>query len=263
MLRGLKKPLPDRMEIIYFSYAEKQFYHGVFDLPYDEILRLFRESTEANKATPDDLPDYNGIMVGVAPGGAVSVWLKGGLITEVFFGQAEKVDIDPSNGFALPFESELESNAYFEKQLVNSLSSEELESLKKNGIPFGTWARYRKFYKWAPTYRDGKIPYRKEIYASYLNGERYPMPPILTDEQANTFRPLPRELKFSVMMGDADVSYWIRFEEFELMDAFEKLGMNGERVYLDFDLQQGLNTKIRVRNDNETIELKKTVTEDW
>ena len=56
----------------------------------------------------------------------------------------------------------------------------------------------------------------------------------------------------------------IHFEEFELMEAFERLGANGEKVYLEFDPQLPRpNTKVRVRNDKEIIELKKTVTEDW
>ena len=250
-----KKPLPDRVEVTFFSYAEKQFYHGKFDLPYGQILALFRE---AYKEDPDD-PYYNGIMVGIAPGGAVSVWLKGARIKEVFFGQAEKMDIDPADGFNLPFDSKAESDAYLAKQLVNVLEPEELESLKKNGIPFGTWARYRKLYRWAPAYKDGKISIDKAMPVQYLNGERNWMPTILTDEMANTPRPLPSALKFRASVGSESLYYIIRFEEFELMDAFEKLGAQGEKVTIEFDARVPRQLmKIRVYNDKEFIELKKT-----
>lgn len=37
------KPLPDRLDISFISLAENQFYQGSFDLPYNEILSLFRE----------------------------------------------------------------------------------------------------------------------------------------------------------------------------------------------------------------------------
>src|SRR5690625_1913415 len=70
------KPLPDKLHIKYFSYLEDQFYEGNFDLPYDETLSLFREGSRNT-----DEPTYYRIMVGVAPGGAVSVWLKGGIKT--------------------------------------------------------------------------------------------------------------------------------------------------------------------------------------
>lgn len=255
-----KKPLPDRVEVLFFSYTERQFYHGKFDLPYDLMLAEFRK---AYQEQPDE-PYYDAVMVGVAPGGAVSVWLEGSRRKEVFFGQAEKMDLDVRSGLAVPFGSKAESDAYLEKQLVNVLDAEELASLKKNGVPFGTWARYRKLYRWAPAYVAGKITTDKELIANYLNGERYRMPSVLSDDMINVPRPLPREVKFSVTMGQESLFYVIHFEEFELMDAFEKLGVHGEKMYLEFDPQVPRpKTVVRVKNSTETIELKKTRTEDW
>src|SRR5690625_6866949 len=54
------KPLPDRLDIKFFSYTENQFYHGVFELPYERILSLFSEGS-LNKEDPT----YYRIMVGV------------------------------------------------------------------------------------------------------------------------------------------------------------------------------------------------------
>src|SRR5690625_3640948 len=79
------KPLPDKLHIKYFSYLEDQFYEGNFDLPYEKIVFLFREGSKDK-----DNPEYNRIMVGVAPGGSVAVWLTGRVkTTEVFFGRAD------------------------------------------------------------------------------------------------------------------------------------------------------------------------------
>src|SRR5690625_6974339 len=73
------KPLPDRLKITFLSYLEDQFYEGVFDLPYETILSLFKEQSTNGG------PEYHRIMVGVAPGGYVAVWLKGHIkTTEVF-----------------------------------------------------------------------------------------------------------------------------------------------------------------------------------
>lgn len=188
----------------------------------------------------------------------------GGRIKEVFFGQAEKVDIDPSSGFRLPFDSKDEADEYVEGILTDSLKPNELESLKNNGIPFGTWARYRNLYKWIPSYTENKLATDKRMSVDYLNGESDWAPTYFSSDVDVVARPLPRNISFSVNMGDESVLYIIHFEEFELMEAFEKLGANGEKVYLEFDPQlPRLNTKVRVRNDKEIIELKKTVTEDW
>src|SRR5690606_26482489 len=84
------KPLPDRLEITFFSFLENQHYQGTFDLPYDDILAMFREGEN-----PEGDPTYDRIMVGVAPGGTVAVWLMGvAKTTEVFLGKADPVDLD-------------------------------------------------------------------------------------------------------------------------------------------------------------------------
>src|SRR4051812_2963688 len=92
----------------------------------------------------------------------------------------------------------------------------------------------------------------------YLNGEWNMVPPILTDEMANTPRPLPRNLEVRIDLGGESIFYIISFEEFELMDAFEKLGSSGEKVYIEFDAKSPRQfMKIRVHNDKESIDLKK------
>lgn len=76
------KPLPDKLDIKFFSFWENKLYHGEFDLPYDKILAMFKAGVAADK----ERPNFDTIMVGVAPGGAVSVWLDGKETREVFFG---------------------------------------------------------------------------------------------------------------------------------------------------------------------------------
>ncbi len=111
------KPLPDRLKIIFFSYAEKQFYQGEFTLPYEKILAVFREGGLANK--------YDKIIVGIAPGGAVAVWLKGIDQQEIFFGQAQKIELNPSGAFGLPFENKQASDAYMAEGLAEALTPDE------------------------------------------------------------------------------------------------------------------------------------------
>jgi hypothetical protein len=70
-------------------------------LPYDDILAKFQKQI---KEHPDE-NNYSSILLGVAPGGAISVWLEGTRTIEVFFGQAEKVVQKPREAFELPFKS--------------------------------------------------------------------------------------------------------------------------------------------------------------
>jgi len=255
------KPLPDRLKIYFFSYAEKQFYKGEFDLPYEKILALFRDGTEVHPHVDPDgstRPAYSRIMVGIAPGGAVAVWLIAPRKTEVFFGQAQKVELEPSAAFNLPFKDKQDSDAYIADELSNALKPEELESLKRNGIPFGLWARYRNCYNWQPTVSKGHgIEHARIIY---LNGESILNWDLVDKKELDSQKPVPMKVSFgSVLDGD---KYFpeVEFEEFETMAAFEKLGANGKKVYLEFDPRLPLTqTKVRLYNDKESIELKKFI----
>lgn len=251
------QPLPDRLKIVFFSYTEKQFYKGEFDLPYDKILALFRDGVENPRVFPNGqtMPVYSEMIAGIAPGGAVAVWVAGSRKHEVFFGQAEKIDLNPSNAFRLPFESKADADAYIAKQLVNTLRPEELESLKKNGIPFGLWARYRNHYNWWPTASEGHgLQY---LTVSYLNGEFFGDWDLSNKNDSNVLLPVPAKMSFRSL--DRTL-YTVTFDEFEIMDAFEKLGANGKKVYLEFEPRlPRADLKVRIYNDKESITLKKFV----
>ncbi len=240
-------PLPDRVEVEFYSYAENEFYKAAFSLPYDEILAKFQQQLR-------DAPDkrnYSHFLLGIAPGGAMSVWIKGRRTIEVYFGQAEKVERAPSTAFDLPFKSKEQSNHYVESALAESVTPEQLEYIKTYGAPIGTWARYRHLYKWVPRYKAGKDVTDPEMPVDFLNGESYWIPTHFSDEYANTPKPLPSHLEFGAKATpDTDPYYIIDFEPFELMQAAEKLAANGETIYIEFDAQLPTeNMKIRLYND--------------
>lgn len=250
------KPLPDRLEVTFYSYAEKQVYQGSFELPYEKILDLFQRKQSENPDRP-----YRSILLGIAPGGGVAVWLTGSGRTEVFYSHAEKIDLPPNAAFGLPFQSKEQADHYIESALAESVTPEQLAYIKQYGPPFGAWDRFRKLYKWAPVYKDGKIPYRTEMPGTFINGEFYQLPTQFTDEYANTPKPLLKETNFRAG-GPQGPIYEVYFDEMELVEVFEKLGSNGELVYLEFDPQlPNLAMKIRAYNEKESIEFKKVKVE--
>ncbi len=247
-------PLPDRVKVTFYSYAENQSYQADFALPYDTILAKFQQQP---KEHPNE-SNYDQILLGIAPGGAMSVWLDGMRTIEVYFGQAEKIELTPSEAFRLPFKSKQQSDEYVAKALAESVTPEQLAYIKTHGAPIGAWARFRNLYKWSPVYKEGKNPTMPEMKAQYLNGERYPLPTHFSDEYANTPKPLPSRLTFRAQVTqDKKPVYIIDFEPFELMEAFEKLGAHGEKVFIEFDAQIPVtSTKIRVYNDREPKDTK-------
>ena len=249
-------PLPDKVKIIFFSYTENQFYQGEFNLPYEKMLNTFREGVAANK----EFPLYRRVMVGVAPGGSVAVWLAGSKVTEIFFGQAEKIDLKYGRVLGLQFANKEEEDALIYKQLIDVLKPEELEALKKNGVPFGLWSRYRKEYLW--NFKSGNaVAFKEELIGvRYLKGDSDRVSFPFESEFLKTPRPLPRRISLTPQFTSKNTNFVIYFDEYELMDAFEKLGANGEIVTIECSTKMPREeSRFRVYNDKNSIELKKTV----
>jgi len=133
------KPLPTSLSIVFFSYLENQFYRGRFTLPYETMLRLFRAGHYSHKVNKHIT--YNTIVVGVAPGGVVAVWLQSlDKTTEVFFGQAEKADLD----WSLITNNPMPREEYISRRIRYSLETPEaIAAMKKNGPPANPGQRLR------------------------------------------------------------------------------------------------------------------------
>ena len=253
------KPLPDKLDITFFSYMEDTFYQGSFDLPYDKILRLFRED-EARPKKKDrqgkDMKNDYRIIVGVAPGGTVAVWVTGTGSTEVFFGQANKVELDFVK--AIGAAPNAERSGYVKRRLEHAVPPDVLAAIRKNGIPFQQWANYRTPYQWVPTFAVSHPP--TEIGMNFFNGEsayyNFPMEPVFTA----TPHPVPNEIEFHYAVnGEGAKDYYIlRFDEAEMLTVFARLGANHKSLQLEFDPKLPKEqTQVRLRNDKEAIPLKK------
>ncbi len=252
------KPLPDKLDITFFSYLEDQFYEGRFDLPYDKILRLFQE-VEARPKEKDlegrVIPNDFRIIVGVAPGGTVAVWVRANGTKEVFFGQAKKVDLDFTKAMDFP----AAKRAIYVKKIIESeVTPDFLAALRKNGIPFKKWANYRTRYNWVPSFAVSHPP--KKFGASFFNGESGNFPFPLEKSFTTTPQPVPDEMDFSYAVNGQGTNYLyiIQFDEAEMLTAFAKLGASQKPFKLEFHpkvpIQQ---TEIRLHNDKESIPLKK------
>ena len=221
------KPLPDRLEIKFFSFTENKLYQGSFPLPYDKILALFQEGV----ARRPEMPIFQKIIVGMAPGGAVAVWVSGKETREVFFGQADPYEADISN----PMGSLIKDRAAYARSYLEDLPAEAQANLQKNGVPFGRWAKYRKPYTWNVTIKHNNT--NKDFGYSFFNGESYRLNYPLGEAEVKTPKPLPLLISFRCTFpGEqyADI-YVVHFNDDELFAAFEKLSALQEPITFEID----------------------------
>jgi len=252
------KPLPERLEITFFSYTENQFYHGSFDLPYDKILALFRKGFYSPKIKKQVM--YNEIMVGVTPGGTVSVWLLSvDRVIEVFSGQAEKTEVDWTRIIDNP---DITREEFVQYVIQEALSPEALQALKQNGVPLGLWQTYRKRYDWQPLFTGVELPELIQRIR-YFNGENEFLDYPLDEAKAAELRPIPKAMIVNLVWPDSGkLRFKFAFDEEEIFAAFRKISSQG----LPFTLEMHVAEKpdktyglwILVGNGKEQVVLKRT-----
>ncbi len=248
-----RKSLPNAVAITFFSYTENVFYSGHFELPYAQILSLFNEGYVSPRN--GEHITYDQMVAGVAPGGAVSVWVSGlDKTTAIFLGQAEKKDVDWTVIIDNP---DISRNDFVKKVIKGALKTPEaIGALKKNGIPFGLWEGYhRKRYHWQPLFTN--IVVRDDLIYTlkYFNGEEDYLYVPLDAALAKQDRAVPSELYFVWKRPEKEnLVYKIFFDEKEIFGLFEKLGGKGQPLWLEmkmFDTEKGKQFAVLLRNEEE------------
>ena len=169
------KELPKDIHIVWFSFIENCFYKLQAPLDYEKIEKLFKEGFE-QRIRYGELrhTTYNGLVVGLAPGGTVVVWVGKGYspITEVGRFQASRTYLtktsDMDSHELLIFDKE------YRKSIATAPNIVPLKVQKANEgkpIPYNLWDHYAETqYRWYPTFEipDGKMG---DVFFRYWNGE--------------------------------------------------------------------------------------------
>lgn len=246
-----KKPLPDRIDITFYSFAEDQFYHGRFKLPYELIYRRFSEGY-AGLNMDQGTRYFDEITAGVAPGGYLAVWLVGpGKTEEIFFEKAEHIEYDWERFWQRNFgNADLEGRAEFRKSILKGDKFELALNQSENGtLPLDKWSRLRKHYPWEPRFYRLPEPHQN-ITIKYTNGEQYHLRPPYNTEQATAVQPMPTYLSFR---AGSDL-FLIHFDEDEMLEAFEAMADGDKRLYLDIaPYVPRTETQIRLRDGEDNI----------
>ena len=215
------KIIPTLVSLTWVSYAEKKFW--LLDeaaLPSDKILKLFQEGFyNEDRVTKKQVHQtYKHILVGVAPGGVVVVFLTG-LWHRVEIGryQAKETFVDVNEFYDNP--SEHTQQGFYDRLFEITLKPEMQERIKKDGIPLGLWDTYRERYNWrfdVQFYKEGDN-ITDPLHIAYINGEEEILKPKEELVIRNTALPKLARLYF--------INNWCEafFDPDELVAAFKKV----------------------------------------
>ena len=253
----IEHSLPNRLEVTFYSYFENQTYHGVFDLPYEKMVDLYQWGKDNPlKRLKLELLQFKKIVVGVAPGGTVAVWIRGPAEQrEILFAKAEKIERSLSSVFQVPFTSKEDGEEFRLKVLKQDVGDEHFQKVMTDGIPFDIWQRYRKEFPWKIV-GNGKLAFT-DIHANHVNGFRSHT---TYDYSTVIEAPVPRFIKFY----HGPKFYEITFDAYETITAFETLatteGLTPEEALIHIEVTPKLpkeTSSVRIYNAKHSIELNK------
>ena len=246
--------IPTKLSLTWVSYAEKKFWKIDTALPADTMLALFRKGfmfTDRTGVT--SRVTYQGITIGLAPGGVVVLWLVAPFQrTEVGRFQAKETFVDVNDFYDNPDNDNQQQ--FYDWWYNHSVPKEAQERIKTHGIPFGLWDAYRVHYNYrfrTQFYMDDRDDYRHCIY---LNGEEER----LKGEEVYTFmsKPLPwrADLKFTTKWAEAE------FNDEEIMAAFKELARANKDEQIEIVCKVGFmynDATFTVKSSTREIPLKK------
>jgi len=203
------------------------------DLPAAKILECFRKGFQAvnrggDTAVPFVWDTYNQLVIGVAPGGVVVVWLQGAHFREEIGRYRAKDTIVSLDAFYRNPDEENQQQ-FFDSWFKIAEPPAALETIKKTGITYGLWDEYRKKYSWryrTQFYNDDK---ENEQDFEYYNGEQSILYKDEINKRQYTLQALPYYIRAYFNHKSAE-GY---FDDKELMAAFKERTANNPNEQIE------------------------------
>ena len=244
-----RKAVPVQLSLQWYSYTEDRFYAGQFDLPTDRIASLFAAGVV--DARRGEHITFDRIIVGMAPGGGVSVWMGAlAFVVEVAAFQAQPIDLPWT---AVLDNEEISREEYRQYVLKQSLGEDGLARLRHEGVPADWWQRMRRPYRWEPIVTGAGEP--TQLWIRTYNGEQEPF---LIEGAAppRSARAVPRHVRLEwTGASGKPYSAEVDMDEHEVFDAFARLGNDGdgEPMTLEFVLGASpASLQVKLKNSQAT-----------
>ncbi|MBE4949727.1 DUF2931 family protein [Chryseobacterium culicis] len=226
------KSLPKRLDFIWMSYMENQFYQVDTDIDTEKIRKYFNQGFDIKGASgkPQHL-NYNVISVGMAPGGVVVVWISGiGWQKEIGRYQGKKVTIPESEIAKLDsHENRFWRKDYLDEVLNNGkvIPVEIKEKNKGKPIPLGLWDIYRTRFSWKPVFElpeNAKLNPLRDIGIDMINGEKEQFDAAKNPLSDYALRAIPISISMSILdKEEGRYGAGCNLDEKSSFEAFKKV----------------------------------------
>ena len=257
------QPVPEHLELLWFSYAENKFYKGDFSLPQARLRTLLAQGTwNVEKEKP---AAYTEFTVCVLPKGVAVVWLTGG--NQVLVGRFQGHEAVVSATKFTRYYGVVD-RAGMVQETREEMPPEVQAQITAGTISTRQWDEYLKVYPWQVAFN---VPFTLTRYSLHgLNAERF-SDAASHDDLAGyrkfllgpTPKAVPRQLS---LYGQAEhgAHYVVRvqaFDEAETQAAFQALqaAIPGSPITLLVSLDKPLQkATLTLKNEAQEIALLKS-----
>ena len=255
--------VPERLTMLWFSYAEDKFYKGDFALPQEKLYQLLQQgSWDINKKKQ---VTYDEFVVCVLPKGVVMVWLTGG--NQTLVGRFQAQETHPST---------VDYERYYgpaDRPSMVRETREEMPAAVQAEIKAGTlstkkWDEYLKTYPWQVAFNVPVTFYRsysmQYVSAEYTN---FPLTRDAAPYHQAILQPSPKPVLsgcFLYLQAEHGAHHLLQirvFDEAETMAAFRALHAASPKspITLLFTLDKPFQKATMVlKNEAKQIPLTKT-----
>ena len=166
------RPVPVKMEIEWYSYAEDKFYTGSFQLDQQELLEYFRKGH--TNCVKKEVEDVNfDFLIGLAPGGHVYLYLSGANIILIHNFKGQEVQVTDFKGVMRYNTDETREEIF--KDFVSSMPLQTQQEIAEKRISTDIWDKLNQKYHWKLTWEMKDTPNYKLnadfIGSDFINAE--------------------------------------------------------------------------------------------
>lgn len=250
------KSVPQNLKLSWLSFTENTFYTGDFELPADDIKAYFE------KGYTDHLGEhetYSNLIIGMAPGGSVSVWLFGAdKSVEVGHYKAAKTEISMKDFNP----SGIQDRNEYVASTIAYLSEDIKQHLKEEGFQKEKWDVYRQKFSWKFNFKFKDSGTPSEIRTKFFDGSHFYLQTENPEIRDYNLMSLPKEIGYK--WYDKDKNKYgadIAFNEEEIFKSFNSIFKNPENRTIDLIIEVDADTehiRISLKSKNETIGIENT-----
>ncbi|KFF05762.1 DUF2931 family protein [Flavobacterium reichenbachii] len=255
--------LPDRLELFWYSFLENKYYTLSTKLNKTQISQYFKKGYKVDRSGNLDKissTNYQELIVGIAPGGDVVLWISGPYNTkelEVF--KADLIDEKDKDVYTIVEKDEIKKVLSDTCTCKNNIQYRQIVNNGKP-IPIGIWTnKYRKKYNWKAAINSvGQT--KSEMGFRFFNGERYELFNEEIAKMKYQKEVLPYYLSYKFIKNKKRYEVHLEFDEDEIFSHFEKLAPNNSNELIDIVLNINSNLNqvtIQLHSKDRTLNFEK------